>query len=161
MGVGGIVGRTRGQVDNENNSQVNIRTYWIYYKVGVYIYECESIAIRNRNIMDYGLEHRKWCVQQGKHRNAISEHGIGTGKIRNRNGTGTKLEMVILRMVLWYLSSSVEYPGNLGSQCEAVIAVLPGLMSSEVELVQGVWQGCDRFRTGQGCSAKSCESYGM
>src|SRR5882724_3394620 len=27
--------------------------------------------------------------------------------------------------------------GNLGSQCEAVIAVLQGLMSSEVELVPG------------------------
>jgi len=28
--------------------------------------------------------------------------------------------------------------GNLKSQCEAVIVVLQGLMSSEVELVQGV-----------------------
>ena len=28
--------------------------------------------------------------------------------------------------------------GNLGSRCEAVIVVLQGLMSSEVELVQGV-----------------------
>jgi len=28
--------------------------------------------------------------------------------------------------------------GNLGSQCEAVIVVLQGLMSSEVELVPGV-----------------------
>jgi len=28
--------------------------------------------------------------------------------------------------------------GNLGSQCEAVIAVLQGLMSSKAELVEGV-----------------------
>ena len=28
--------------------------------------------------------------------------------------------------------------GNLGSQCEAVTAVLQGLMSSKMELVQGV-----------------------
>jgi len=58
---------------------------------GVYIYEAESIAIRNRNIMEYGLEHR----------NAMSEHRIGTGtKLGTGTGTGTKLEMVILRMVL-------------------------------------------------------------
>jgi len=43
----------------------------------------------------------KQCVQQGKHRNAMSEHGIGTGtRIRTGTGTGTKLEMVILRVVL-------------------------------------------------------------
>jgi len=53
--------------------------------VGVYIYESENIAIRNRNIMEFRLEHRK----------AMLEHRIGTG-----TGTGTKLEMVILRMVL-------------------------------------------------------------
>ena len=35
----------------------------------------------------------KLCVQQGKHRNGMPEHGTGTG-------TGTKLEMVILRAVL-------------------------------------------------------------
>ena len=35
--------------------------------------------------------------------------------------------------------------GNLGSRCEAVIVVLQGLMSSEVELVQGGDRGCDRF----------------
>ena len=28
-------------------------------EVGFYIYESESIAIRNRNIMEYGSEHRK------------------------------------------------------------------------------------------------------
>ena len=43
----------------------------------------------------------KWCVQEGKHRNAMSEHGTGTGtRIRTGTGTGTKLEMVILRSVL-------------------------------------------------------------
>ena len=35
----------------------------------------------------------KWCIQEGKHRNAMLEHGTGTG-------TGTKLETVILRSVL-------------------------------------------------------------
>src|SRR5882724_5235942 len=43
----------------------------------------------------------KWCVQEGKHRNAMSEHGTGTGtRIRTGTGTGTKLEMVMLRTVL-------------------------------------------------------------
>src|SRR5882724_6118726 len=43
----------------------------------------------------------KRCVQEAKHRNAMSEHGTGTGtRIRTGTGTGTKLEMVILRMVL-------------------------------------------------------------
>ena len=43
----------------------------------------------------------KKCVQQGKHRNAMSEHGIGTGtRLGTGTGTGTKLEMVILRSVL-------------------------------------------------------------
>ena len=64
----------------------------------------------------------------------MPEHGIGTG-----TGTGTKLEMVILRVVLGYLSSRVELnSGNLRSWCEAVIVVIQGLMSSKVELVQGV-----------------------
>jgi len=39
--------------------KVDIRTYQIQYKVGVYIYESESIAIRNGNISEYRLEHRK------------------------------------------------------------------------------------------------------
>ena len=34
-------------------------------------------------------------------------------------------------------------------------------MSSEVELVQGVIRGHDRFRTSQDLSAKSHECYGM
>jgi len=53
--------------------------------VGVYIYESESIAIRNRNIMEY----------------AISEHGIRTGtRLGTGTGTGTKLETETLRVVL-------------------------------------------------------------
>ena len=39
--------------------KVNIRTYQITYRVGVYIYESESIAIRNGKILEYGSEHRK------------------------------------------------------------------------------------------------------
>ena len=66
---------TRGQVDNENNSQIT-------YKVGVYIYESESIAIRNGKISDYVSEHR----------NAMLEHGTGTGtRIGTGTGTGTKI----------------------------------------------------------------------
>src|SRR5882724_7730708 len=43
----------------------------------------------------------KLCVQQGKHRNAMSEHRTGTGTgIGTGTGTGTKLETVILRSVL-------------------------------------------------------------
>ena len=63
----------------------------------------------------------------------MSEHGTGTGtRIGTGTGTGTKLQTEILRVVLGYLSSSVELnSGNLGSQCEAVIAVLPRLMSSK------------------------------
>jgi len=62
--------------------KVNIRTYQITYKMGVYIYESESIAIRNRKILEYGLEHR----------NAMSEHRTGTGtRIGTGTETGTKL----------------------------------------------------------------------
>ena len=62
--------------------KVDIRTYQILYKVGVYIYESESIAIRNRKI----LEHRS------EHRNAMWEHRTGTGtRIGTGTGTGTKL----------------------------------------------------------------------
>ena len=81
--------------------KVDIRTYQILYKVGVYIYKSESIAIRNRNILEYGSEHRKRCVQEGKHRNVMSEHRTGTEtRIRTGTGTGTKLEREILRAAL-------------------------------------------------------------
>ena len=70
----------------------------------------------------------------------MSEHGIGTGtRIRTGTGTGTKLETVILRSVLVIPEfERGTNSRNLGSQCEAVIVVLQGLMSSEVELVPGV-----------------------
>ena len=58
---------------------------------GFYIYESESIAIRNGNRSEYRSEHR----------NAMSEHGIGTGtRLGTGTGTGNKLETVILRVVL-------------------------------------------------------------
>jgi len=77
---------TRGRVDNENNNQSRYSNISNIVQVGVYIYESESIAIRNRNISEYRSEHRKRCVQEGKHRNAMSEHGTGTGtRIKNRN----------------------------------------------------------------------------
>jgi len=60
--------------------KVDIRTYRIWYKVGVYIYESESIAIRNRNISEYGSEHRK-TVCTGRE---TQECYVGTWD-RNRN----------------------------------------------------------------------------
>jgi len=50
---------TRGRVDNENNNQVDYLKHIKYGTRWVYIYESESIAIRNRNISEYGSEHRK------------------------------------------------------------------------------------------------------
>src|SRR5882724_7904365 len=78
----------------------------------------------------------KRCVQEGKHRNAMSEHGTGTGtRIRTGTGTGTKLEREILRTALVIPKFKHRTnSGDLGSRCEAMIAVLQGLMSSEVEL---------------------------
>ena len=67
------------------------------------------------------------------------EHGTGTGtRIRTGTGTGTKLEREILRVALVIPEFEHGNSGNLRSQCEAVIVVLQGLMSSEVELVPGV-----------------------
>jgi len=56
--------------------------------VGVYIYGSENIAIRNRNITEFGLEHRNaMSGTQNRNRNKIR---TGTrlrnrNKIRNRN----------------------------------------------------------------------------
>ena len=50
---------TRGQVDNENNSQSQYSNISNMVQVGVYIYESESIAIRNGKISEYRSEHRK------------------------------------------------------------------------------------------------------
>jgi len=69
--------------------------------VGVYIYESESIAIRNRNISEYRSEHRK-AVCTGRENTGMhvgTWDGTGT-RIRTGTGTGTKLETVILRSVL-------------------------------------------------------------
>jgi len=68
----------------------------------------------------------------------MSEHRTGTGKrIGTGTGTGTKLELGILRvgLVIPKFEHGTKF---LGSRCEAVIAMLQGLMSSRVELVQGV-----------------------
>jgi len=70
---------------------------------GLYIYESEDIAIRNRNISEYGSEHRK-VVCTGRE---TQECNVGTqdrnrnrNKNKNRNWNWTKLEKVILRSVL-------------------------------------------------------------
>ena len=48
--------------------------------MGVYIYESENIAIRNRNIMEFRSEHRKvMCTARETH-----ECNVGTQN-RNRN----------------------------------------------------------------------------
>jgi len=92
--------------------------------------------------MEYGLEHRKSaCTARKAQECYVRTTRIGTGtRLGTGTGTGTKLETEILRTVLVDTpSSSAELNSrNLRSQCEAVIAVLQGLMSSEVELVQGV-----------------------
>jgi len=67
--------------------KVDIRTYQIQYKVGVYIMESESIAIRNGTYRNPDWNTGRQCVRQGKHRNAMSENGTGTG---TRIGTGTE-----------------------------------------------------------------------
>jgi len=71
---------TRGQVDNENNNQSRYLNILNIVQGGVYIYESESIAIRNRNISEYGSEHRK-VVCTGRE---IQECYVGT-QDRNRN----------------------------------------------------------------------------
>ena len=50
---------TRSQADNENNSQSRYSNISNIVQGGGLIYESESIAIRNRNISEYRLEHRK------------------------------------------------------------------------------------------------------
>jgi len=55
---------------------------------GVYIYESEDIAIRNRNILEYRSEHRK-VVCTGRE---TQECDVGTqDRNRNNNKTGTGL----------------------------------------------------------------------
>src|SRR5882724_8251508 len=59
MGVGWMSEVTRGRVDNEKNNQSRFLKISNIVQGEVYIYESESIAIRNRNISEYGSEHRK------------------------------------------------------------------------------------------------------
>jgi len=142
MGVRWMSEVTRGRVDNENNNQSRYLNILNIVQGGVYIYKSESIAIRNRNILEYRLEHRKAvCTGRETQECYVRTWDRNRNQIRTGTGTGTKLEMVIWGRYWWYPSSSVELnSGNLGSQCEAVIAVLQGLMSSKVKLVPGVWQ---------------------
>jgi len=90
--------------------------------------------------MEFRSEHRKAMCTERETQECYVGTRTGTGtRIRTGTGTGTKLKTAILRSVLVIPSLSAELnSGNLGSRCEAVIAVLQGLMSSEVELVQGV-----------------------
>ena len=64
--------------------------------MGVYIYKSESIAIRNRNISEYGSEYRKvmctaretqecYVGTQDRNRNKIRNWNWDWDKIRNRN----------------------------------------------------------------------------
>ena len=56
--------------------------------MGVYIYKSESIAIRNRKILEYRLEHRK-ATNTAR---ITQECDVGTqDRNRIRIGTGTKL----------------------------------------------------------------------
>jgi len=54
--------------------------------VGVYIYESESIAIRNRNISEYGSEHRKaMCTRRETQECYVRTQDRDRNKNRNRN----------------------------------------------------------------------------
>jgi len=80
----------------------------------------------------------KQCVQQGKHRNAMSRNRIGI-TIGTETENGTKLETEILRAVLVILSSSAELnSGNLRIGVEAVDSGASKADEFQVELVQGV-----------------------
>ena len=85
----------------------------------------------------------KWCVQQGKHRNVMLEHGTGTGtRIRTGTGTETKLETVILRMVL--VIPEFERRTKFQESQESVWSCDSGASRADEfrgGLVQGVWQG--------------------
>ena len=66
--------------------KVNIQTYRTLSKVGVYIYESESIAIRNGKILEYGLEHRKaMCTARETQECYVGTWDRNRNKIRNRN----------------------------------------------------------------------------
>jgi len=86
---------TRGQVDNENNSQSQYLNILNNIQSEGLIYESESIAIRNRKYqMEYGSEHSKATSTGRITQECNVRIGTGTG-----TGTGTKLYMGILRVV--------------------------------------------------------------
>src|SRR5882724_8113079 len=115
-GVRWMSGVTRGRVDNENNNQSQYSNILNIVQGGVYIYESESIAIRNRNISEYRSENSKAMCTARKHRNAMSEHGTGTGtRIRTGTGTGTKLEREILRAVYCAITALDGYLSHSGN----------------------------------------------
>ena len=77
---------TRGQVDNENNSQSRYSNISNIVQGGFYIYESESIAIRNRNISEYGSEHRKvMCTAREAQECYVGTQDRSRNKNRNRN----------------------------------------------------------------------------
>ena len=63
-----------------------VKTYLILYRMGVYIYESESIAIRNRKILEYGSEHRKvMCTARETQECYVGTQDRNRNKNRNRN----------------------------------------------------------------------------
>src|SRR5882724_738821 len=81
--------------------KVDIRTYRIWYKVGVYIYDSESIAIRNRNISEYISENRKaMCTGRETQECYVGTWDRNRNKNKNRNWNWTKLEREISRAAL-------------------------------------------------------------
>ena len=104
--------------------KVDIQTYPILYKVGVYIYKSDSIAIRNWKISEYGSEHSK-VMSKGN-------TGMRCWNMEQELELGLSFRLEYWGWYWWYLSSSMELSsGNLRSQSEAVIAVLQDSMSSK------------------------------
>src|SRR5882724_6276366 len=86
-GVGWMSEMTRGRVDNENNNQSRYSNILnIVQGGGLYIYESESIAIRNRNILEYGSEHRKAvCTGREIQECYVRARDRNRNKNKNRN----------------------------------------------------------------------------
>jgi len=77
---------TRGRVDNENNSQSQYLNILNMVQGGVYIYESESIAIRNGEISEYRSEHRKvMCTARETQECYVGTRDRNRNKNRNRN----------------------------------------------------------------------------
>jgi len=67
------VGSDRGRVDNENNNQSRYSNISNIVQGEVYIYESENIAIRNKNISEYG-----WNTGSDVYRKGNKECYVGT-----------------------------------------------------------------------------------